>query len=91
LRHAATFIDPAGTTPQSVSDILYIVEEFGQESEIQTKMKEIDVNAARKAADKYKELMDPLVYLGVLGQGKALAVQKEEEGLKEDSEKKFSV
>lgn len=91
MRHAAAFIDPAGTTPQSVSDILYIVEEFGQESEIQTNMREIDVNAAWKAADKYEELMDPLTYLGVLGQGEVLVAQKGEEELKEDSEKKFTV
>ncbi len=54
-------------------------------------MREIDVNAAWKAADKYEELMDPLTYLGVLGQGEVLVAQKGEEELKEDSEKKFTV
>jgi hypothetical protein len=67
LRHAAAFIDPADTTPQSVYDILYIVNEFGPESELESRLREVDAGAVWNAAGKYKVLVEPLTRLGAFG------------------------
>jgi hypothetical protein len=67
LSHAAAFIDPVDTTPQSVYDILYIVKQFGPETEFQSRLREVDASAACAAAGKHKMLVDLLTYLGVFG------------------------
>jgi len=52
LHHAAAFIDPADATLQSAFNILYIVNEFGPKSELQSRSRDVDLGAACAAAGK---------------------------------------
>jgi hypothetical protein len=91
LRHATAYVDLADVTRQSVYDILYIVNEFGLESEPQTRMSEVDVSAARIATGKYTALMNPLESLGEFRLKEMPSTADGEEKLREDMEKKLAL
>jgi len=74
-----------------VYDILYIVKQFGPETELQSRLREVDVSAACAAAGKYKVLVAPLTYLGVFGLTDIPVEKGGDEKLREDCGKKLAL
>jgi hypothetical protein len=84
----AAFNDPAGATPQSVWNILYLLDEFG--AELKTRLDSVDMDTAVIATSKYTELREPLRGLGLRFElerscrGVGLEVNGMEESLNDD-------